>query len=48
MDAVNENVIEWRRGDKVAAVTAPSSSRLKGTITRLAARYPEDVQVIAA
>lgn len=47
MDAVNENVIEWRRGDKVAAVTAPSSSRLKGTITRLAARYPEDVQVIA-
>lgn len=31
----------------MAAVTVPSSSRLKGTITRLAARYPEDVQVIA-
>ena len=47
MDSVNENVIEWLRGDKVAAVTAPSGSKLKGTITRLAARYPEEVQVIA-
>ena len=47
MEGINENVIEWLRGDKVAAVTAPSSSRLKGMITRLNARYPNEVEIMA-
>lgn len=47
MEGVNENVIEWLRGDKVAAVTAPSSSKLKGMITRLNARYPDEVEILA-
>ena len=48
MEGINENVIEWLRGDKVAAVTAPSSSKLKGMITRLNARYPDEVEILAA
>ena len=48
MDIVNENVIEWLKGNKVAAVTAPSSSKLKGMITRLNARYPDEVEILAA
>lgn len=48
MEGINENVIEWLRGDKVAAVTAPSSSKLKGMITRLNARYPDEVKILAA
>ena len=48
MEGVNENVIEWLRGDRVAAVTAPSSSKLKGMITRLNARYPDEVEILAA
>lgn len=46
MEGINENVIEWLRGDKVAAVTAPSSSKLKGMITRLNARYPDEVDIL--
>ena len=46
MEGINENVIEWLRGDKVAAVTAPSSSKLKGMITRLNARYPDEVEIL--
>lgn len=47
-EGVNENVIEWLRGDTVAAVTAPASSRLKGTITRLKAKCPDEVEILAA
>ena len=46
MDGVNENVIEWLRGDKVAAVTAPSKSKLKGMITRLAEKCPDEVEIL--
>ena len=47
MESVNENVIEWLKGDTVAAVTAPTSSKLKGMITRLHAKYPDEVKIIA-
>ena len=47
MEGINENVIEWLRGDKVAAVTAPSSSKLKGMITRLNTKYPDEVEILA-
>ena len=47
MESVNENVIEWLKGDTVAAVTAPVSSKLKGMITRLHAKYPDEVKIIA-
>ena len=46
MDGVNENVIEWLRGDKVAAVTAPGNSKLKGMITRLAEKCPDEVEIL--
>ena len=46
MDGVNENVIEWLRGDKVAAVTALSKSKLKGMITRLAEKCPDEVEIL--
>lgn len=45
MDGVNENVIEWLRGDTIAAITAPNSSRLKGQVVRLAEKYPEEVEI---
>lgn len=43
---MNENVIEWIRGDDTAKVTAPSGSRLKGKIMRLAKLHPDEVRVI--
>ena len=47
MESVNEHVIEWLRGDKVAAVTAPTASRLKGMVTRLNVQHPDEVQILA-
>lgn len=47
MDAVNENVIEWLKGDTMAAVTAPTASKLKGMITRLNKKYPDEVEILA-
>lgn len=40
-EAMNENVIEWFRGDKRAAITAPNNSRLKGRLVKMAEKYPE-------
>ena len=47
MDGVNENVIEWVKGEKVAGVTAATATRLKGRIQKLAKEYPQEVQIIA-
>ena len=41
-----ENVIEWLRGDDEAYVTAPSSTRLKGQMMRLAEKYPDEVEIL--
>lgn len=46
MDGVIENVIEWLRGDKEAKVTAPTASKLKGQVMRLAEKYPDEVRII--
>lgn len=43
---MKENVIEWIRGDDVAKVTAPSGSKLKGTIVRLAQKHTDKVHII--
>lgn len=40
---MNENVIEWIRGDDRATVTAPNASKLKGQVVRLAEKYPDEV-----
>ena len=44
---VNECVIEFVRGDKIASVTAASSTRLNSRIKKLAEQYPEEVQILA-
>lgn len=45
MDRNIENVIEWIEGQDTATVTC--SSRYKGRICKLAARFPEEIKVIA-
>ena len=44
MDTVNEFAIEWIKGDNTATVTAPTSTRLKGQVMRLAEKYPDEVE----
>ena len=46
MDGVIENIIEWLRGDKEAKVTAPTASKLKGQVMKLAEKYPDEVKII--
>lgn len=38
---MNEIVIEWFKGDKVASVTAYSGSRIKNKIVKLAQKHTE-------
>lgn len=45
-DSMNEHVIEWIRGDEKATVTAPSTTKLKGQVVRLAEKYPDEVDYI--
>lgn len=45
MDMMNENVIEWIRGDKVAGVTL-TSGRLANKVKKLA-ETREDVEIVA-
>lgn len=42
---MNEIVIEWIKGDKVASVTAYSGSRLKNKIVNLAQKH-SDVSIV--
>ena len=46
METMNENVIEWIRGDQRAAVTSPANTRMANKLLRLAADHPEDVDII--
>ena len=41
MDSVNEFVIEWIRGQKVASLTIPSNTRMKTKIVKLASEHDE-------
>lgn len=45
-ETFNEHVIEWMRGDETATVSAPNNTRLKGQVTRLAEKYPDEVDYI--
>ena len=45
MDTVNENYIEWIRGDKIAAITL-SQGQYKTKIERLAKERPDECQII--
>ena len=47
MEGSNENVIEWLRGDKIAAISAPNKSRLKGKVLKLAEQFPDEVEIRA-
>lgn len=40
-DTMNECVIEWIKGDKVAGVTMPNTTRLKNRIVKLAETHEE-------
>lgn len=42
---MNEIVIEWFKGEKVASVTAYSGSRIKNKITKLAQKH-SDVSIV--
>lgn len=44
--AVNENVIEWLKGQKQATLTFPHG-RYKSRIMKLAESYPEECQIVA-
>lgn len=46
MESMNENVIEWIRGDDFAKVTAPNATRLKGQVERLAEKWPDEAKVL--
>lgn len=41
MDSVNECVIEWLKGQKVASLTIPSNTRMKSKILNLAKNHSE-------
>lgn len=43
---MDEFVIEWLRGQTVAAITAPSASALKTKLQKLAADHPEECNCI--
>ena len=43
---MDEFVIEWLRGQTVAAITAPSASALKTKLIKLAADHPEECDYI--
>ena len=42
---MNENAIEWLRGDSVVTVTLCSNSRYNSKVRKLAKEHPEDVQI---
>lgn len=43
---MDEFVIEWLKGQTVAAITAPSASALKTKLQKLAADHPEECNCI--
>jgi len=46
-DSMNENVIEFLRGQKVATVTLASNTRLNSRVRKLAAEKPDECQISA-
>lgn len=46
-DSVNENVIEFLRGQQRATATFCSQNKLGNKIRKLAKEYPEEVQIVA-
>lgn len=46
-DNVNEFDICWCRGNIVAGVTCPNSSKMKNKVLKLAEEHPDEVEVIA-
>ena len=45
-DSMNECVIEWMKGDKVAAITMPSNTKLKNRLLKLKEQRPDEVDVM--
>ena len=45
-NSMNENVIEFLRGDKTATVTFASHTRLNGRIRKLAESHPDECQIM--
>jgi hypothetical protein len=46
-DSVNENVIEFLRGQQRATATFCSQNKLGNKVRKLAKEYPEEVQIVA-
>lgn len=47
MDSMNENVIEWLRGQKTATVTLANNTKLNSKVKKLSKEKPEDCQIVA-
>lgn len=43
---MNEFAIEWVKGRAIATATAPSATKLKSRLMKLAADYPDDVEIV--
>ena len=45
-NSMNENVIEFLKGQKVATVTAANSTRLNNRIRKFAESHPDECQIV--
>lgn len=43
---MNEFCIEWIKGQQIATVSFPTSSKMKNAVIRLAEQYPDEVDYI--
>lgn len=45
-EAFDEFAIEWTKSSDKATVTAPTGTRLKGQVVRLAEKYPDEADYV--
>lgn len=45
-EGFDEFAIEWTKSSEKATVTAPSATKLKGQVVRLAEKYPDEADYI--
>lgn len=44
---MNENIIEFLRGDSIATITVVSNTRLNGRVRKLAVEKPDECQIVS-
>ena len=45
-ESMNENVIEFLRGEKTATLTLAGNTRLNSKLRKMAEKYPDECQII--